>query len=323
MKVVPGAGEAQWSDSQGMVAFCDPDAVGRSIAFTVTSDGYTLPSGPTVTLAATAGGAARVTLARRYAGERLYRATGQGIYRDSVLLGSSRRRPPRRTSTGLWAMGQDTPSTFVYAAAGTRSAGCTDCAAHFPVQLDTSGATSPLARANFSPDLGRTPRTSSIASGFSRGIVDTAADPSAASAFSGAGSAWTDRQRGRRERGASQVFGTDEAASSPAWSALSPKARSGLGNLRVRRRLPYTGAPIPAGRSIPCAIPLALMLLPTGRTWLRFPATPAGVQDLAGYEVYSAYGAVARPTSRRTPTARWPTPGPRARSSSPRRRSSR
>jgi hypothetical protein len=285
VKVIPGAGDAQWSDSQGMVAVCDPDVVGRSIVFTVTSDGYAPPSGSTVTLSATAGSKATVMLARRYAGERLYRVTGQGIYRDSVLLGLT--TPTAAPNINGLVMGQDTPSTFVYGGKLYWLWQDTDRAAYPLGNFDTSGATSLLPGAGgLSPDLGANATYFVDAKGFSRGMVDTSADPMTASAS--AAGIWLGQIVNVFDAtGAPQIFGTYYANTSPSWSALAKLDPS-------RQTFTFVadypkGAPIPGGRSM-------VVRDPTGASYaywtnpLRFPATSNGVQDLAGYEVYSAYG---------------------------------
>jgi hypothetical protein len=285
VKVVPGAGDAQWSDSQGMVAICDPDIVGRSIVFAVTSDGYALPSGSTVTLTATAASTATITLARRYAGERLYRITGQGIYRDSVLLGLT--TPTAASNINGLVMGQDTPSTFVYGGKLYWLWQDTDRAAYPLGNFDTSGATSLLPGAGgLSPDLGANATYFVDANGFSRGMVDTSTDPLRASASSAG--IWLGQIVNVVDAaGAAQVFGTYYANTSHPWSALA-KLDPSRETFAFVADYP-TSAPIPGGRSM-------VVRDPTGTSYaywtnpLRFPATSAGVQDIAGYEVYSAYG---------------------------------
>jgi hypothetical protein len=285
VKVVPGAADAQWSDSQGMVAVCNPDVVGRSTLFTVTSDGYALPSGSTVTLATTKGSAATIALTRRYAGERLYRVTGQGIYRDSVLLGLT--TPTDAPNINGLVMGQDTPSTFVYGGKLYWLWQDTDRAAYPLGNFDTSGATSFLPDAGgLSPDLGANAAYFVDANGFSRGMVDTSRDPMTASAS--AAGIWLGQIVNVVDAtGASQVFGTYYANTSHPWSALA-KLDPSRETFAFVADYP-AGAPIPGGRSM-------VVRDPTGTSYaywtnpLRFPATVDGVQGLAGYEVYSAYG---------------------------------
>jgi len=79
------------TDSAGWVAFHEPGLMGRPVFFHLRSHGYTLAkdgfgySGRALT--PTAGGRATLQLTRQNIAERLYRVTGEGIYRDSVLLG--------------------------------------------------------------------------------------------------------------------------------------------------------------------------------------------------------------------------------------------
>jgi hypothetical protein len=74
------------SDSQGFVADCRPDHADKLVAFAVSSDGYSLASG-SASLQVTPGQVAVLELDRQNVAERLYRVTGEGIYRDSLLLG--------------------------------------------------------------------------------------------------------------------------------------------------------------------------------------------------------------------------------------------
>jgi hypothetical protein len=80
----------QVSDSGGSVAFYEPRAMEQEIRFLVRGHGYRLASNDpegAVTLRAMPGGTALVELLRENIAERLYRITGGGIYRDSVMLG--------------------------------------------------------------------------------------------------------------------------------------------------------------------------------------------------------------------------------------------
>jgi hypothetical protein len=106
-------GEHAWSDSQGMIAYCNPDHVGQSVTFDFASHGYALAAGGTkVTLATAAGGSASVALERSLPAERLYRITGAGIYRDSVVLGL--RTPLANPTLVSQVAGSDTGSTAIY-----------------------------------------------------------------------------------------------------------------------------------------------------------------------------------------------------------------
>eukprot|EP01052_Picozoa_sp_SAG31_P029158 SAG31_NODE_2876_length_4970_cov_2.820776_5_plen_329_part_00 len=80
------------------MAFDEPGLLGQSVYFVVLSDGYdveqsqqlpfTPHSEPGVLLHTVPGGRATVLLHRTQPGQRMYRMTGGGIYRDSVLVGA-------------------------------------------------------------------------------------------------------------------------------------------------------------------------------------------------------------------------------------------
>lgn len=84
-----------YTDSNGLIAFYEPGLMGKKVWFGVSSHGYELPPDGFgirgVTLETRPGGSAQVKIKRLNIAERLYRITGQGIYRDTVLLG---RKPP-------------------------------------------------------------------------------------------------------------------------------------------------------------------------------------------------------------------------------------
>src|SRR5262249_40564427 len=79
------------TDSAGWVVIDEPGLMGRVVRFNVSSPGYALPkdsdgrAGTTLTL--TPGQSADIKLVRTAVAERMYRITGQGISRESALLG--------------------------------------------------------------------------------------------------------------------------------------------------------------------------------------------------------------------------------------------
>jgi len=83
------------TDSAGLIAFNEPGLMGRKVFFGVTAHGYEFPEDGLgvrgVVLEAKSGGTATIKIRRLNIAERVYRVTGQGIYRDAVLLG---RKPP-------------------------------------------------------------------------------------------------------------------------------------------------------------------------------------------------------------------------------------
>lgn len=101
-------GGLQYSDSQGMVAYCNPDHMG-SLSIDVDSHGY---QAKTVALKAVAGESTTIELTRVNTAERLYRTTGQGIYRDSLLLGL--KIPTAEGALNGQVTGQDSVISAVY-----------------------------------------------------------------------------------------------------------------------------------------------------------------------------------------------------------------
>ena len=82
-----------FTDSNGISAFYEPGLMNREVFFFVESHGYEFPKDGFgfhgTRLKTTPGDSAVVKINRINIAERLYRVTGQGIYRDSVLTGHS------------------------------------------------------------------------------------------------------------------------------------------------------------------------------------------------------------------------------------------
>ena len=80
-----------YTDSNGIVAFYEPGLMGQTIFFYISSHGYEFPKdgfgfrGKAVKV--THGGNTRLSIKRINVARRLYRVTGAGIYRDSLLAG--------------------------------------------------------------------------------------------------------------------------------------------------------------------------------------------------------------------------------------------
>ncbi len=104
------------TDSHGFIAFLEPGLMDREVFFLVESHGYEVPQDGFgyrgVRLRTTPGASAVVPIDRVNVAERLYRVTGQGIYRDSVLLG--RPVPLKNPVLNGQVMGQDSVFTCLY-----------------------------------------------------------------------------------------------------------------------------------------------------------------------------------------------------------------
>jgi hypothetical protein len=109
-------GTRSYTDSNGLVAFYEPGLMGKKVFFQVASHGYEFaPDGfgiRGVALETKPGGQARLEIKRTNIAERLYRITGQGIYRDTVLLG--RKSPIAQPLLNAQVTGQDGILTAIY-----------------------------------------------------------------------------------------------------------------------------------------------------------------------------------------------------------------
>ena len=80
-----------YTDSNGYIAFYEPGLMNRKVWFSISSHGYEYPEDGFgqrgVKLNTRSGATSRIKIKRLNIAERLYRVTGQGIYRDTVLLG--------------------------------------------------------------------------------------------------------------------------------------------------------------------------------------------------------------------------------------------
>lgn len=109
-------GIAHYTDNAGAVAFAEPGLMDREVFFEFHSDGYTIePDGLGFrgrTLLTTPGTSVTVQMTRTQPAERLYRITGQGLYRDTVLLGGT--APIREPILNASVLGQDSALTALW-----------------------------------------------------------------------------------------------------------------------------------------------------------------------------------------------------------------
>jgi hypothetical protein len=104
------------TDSNGIVAFFEPGLMDKRLFFYVRSHGYEFPKDGFgfrgTALELTPGGSTKLAIKRINIAERLYRVTGGGIYRDSVLVGQP--VPIREPLLNGLVFGQDSVLTAVY-----------------------------------------------------------------------------------------------------------------------------------------------------------------------------------------------------------------
>jgi len=135
-----------WTDSNGIAAFNEPGLTGHEVYFHVRSDGYEYPKdgfgNRGVKLKPTRGGEATIKINRLNVAERLYRVTGEGIYRDSVMVGEP--TPLKRPLLNGQVMGQDTVVATPYRGKIYWFWGDTERASYPLGNFAASGATSEL-----------------------------------------------------------------------------------------------------------------------------------------------------------------------------------
>ncbi len=163
------------TDSAGWAAIDDAALIGRNIYFAVKSHGYQFPkdgfgmAGVAVELKP--GGAATLKIKRLNIAQRLYRVTGEGIYRDSVMLGK-----PVPTDNPLLnggVVGQDSVQSVVFGGKIHWFWGDTNRQRYPLGQFWTSGATSDLpSSGGLDPAIGINLQYYTDKDGFSRAMVD-------------------------------------------------------------------------------------------------------------------------------------------------------
>jgi hypothetical protein len=134
------------TDSNGLVAFNEPGFMGQETYSFVRSHGYEIPKdgfgNAGVRLRPAAGGSAQIKIKRLNIAERLYRITGEGIYRDTVLLGE--KTPLRKPVLDGQVLGQDSVMAVPYRGKLYWFWGDTNRASYPLGHFGTSGATSLL-----------------------------------------------------------------------------------------------------------------------------------------------------------------------------------
>jgi hypothetical protein len=109
-------GTKHWTDSNGVVAFNEQGLMGKRVWFNVKSTGYECPTEffgvKGASVETTEGGKTELKLRRQNIAERLYRITGVGVYRDSVMAGLP--VPVKRPVINGEVTGQDSVQCLEY-----------------------------------------------------------------------------------------------------------------------------------------------------------------------------------------------------------------
>jgi hypothetical protein len=162
-----------WTDSNGIIAFDEPGLIDQDVYFHVKGHGYEFPKdgfgNRGVKLKPTKGGSTTIKIKRLNVAERLYRITGEGIYRDSVLTGQP--VPVKRPVLNGQVMGQDTVIATPYRGKIYWFWGDTERVSYPLGNFAAAGATSEWpGRGGIDPGLGVDLTYFLDASGFSKGM---------------------------------------------------------------------------------------------------------------------------------------------------------
>jgi hypothetical protein len=160
-----------WTDSNGLVAVDDPALIGHQVFFRVRSDGYEFPADGFgmhgKAFAITPGGHAKIAVHRTNIAERLYRLTGEGVYRDTVLLGHA--SPTSQPLLNAQVTGQDSVQSAAYHGKIYWFFGDTNRQSYPLGHFGTAGATSELpGHGGLDPEVGVDLNYFTDARGFSR-----------------------------------------------------------------------------------------------------------------------------------------------------------
>jgi len=135
-----------YTDSNGYIAFYEPGLMNRKVWFSISSHGYEFPPDAFgqrgVRLDTRPGATARLKIKRLNIAERLYRVTGQGIYRDTVLLGQ--KAPIAEPLLNAEITGQDGVLNAIYRGKLYWFYGDTLRASYALGNYSMTGATTPL-----------------------------------------------------------------------------------------------------------------------------------------------------------------------------------
>ncbi len=160
-----------FTDSAGEVAFDEPGLLGREVFFNIRSHGYEFPKDGFgfvgARLSTTPGGSVTLKIKRLNVAERLYRLTGAGIYRDTILLGNN--APISEPVLNSEVLGQDSVQCAIYRGKIYWFWGDTQRARYPLGHFRTSGATSELpTKGGLDPAVGVNFKYFTGADGFSR-----------------------------------------------------------------------------------------------------------------------------------------------------------
>ncbi len=276
-----------YTDSNGIAAVGDPELMGQRVFFKISSPGYEFPADAFgyhgTALTVKAGGSVVLKIKRLNIAERLYRVTGAGIYRDSMLTGQpgSLKQPLLNGQV----FGQDTVMAAVYGGRLVWFFGDTNRPSYPLGQFAISGATSALpGQGGLDPGVGVDLTYWTDPGGFSRPMIPIAGAP---------GPVWIGGLFSMADRGRERLFahyaeiGKDGAA-----------AVSGLAEFNEGKAVFQPVATYPKGDALhPEGQPFRVR--EQGKEWLYFETQEMGafplvrnspdLAKIANFKTYQAF----------------------------------
>jgi hypothetical protein len=276
-----------YADSNGLVAFHEPGMMGRRVFFFIKADGYEYPKDGLGyrgrAFEVKAGGSAVVKLKRTEIAERLYRLTGEGMYRDTVMAG---RQPPiERPLVNGGVSGMDGPQTTVYRGKVYWFFGDTS-AIDYPLgNFASTGGTSELPQhGGLNPSVGVNLHYFVRPDGFVKPMLDI---PGEGPKWMGGLMVLTDRSGRERLLTQYRRVQQDMAAKEIGLAVFDDDAQA----FHKLVEFPLNAKTVPDGRPFLVRsggedyYQFGLLTLP----WVRVKADWDAVQHLENYEVYTCY----------------------------------
>jgi hypothetical protein len=272
-----------YTDSNGIAAIDEPGLAGRKVFFFVSSHGYELPPDGFgmrgVRLDVEPGKTAVVKIRRKNLAERLYRITGAGIYRDSVLVG--RKVPIREPLLNAQVLGQDSVQNAVYQGRLFWMWGDTSQPSYPLGNFHMSGATTPLpGKGGLDPDRGVDLEYFKAENGFAREMAP----------MPGPGPTWLDALVALPDNGRERLFAAYGKIRPPLelYERGLCRFNDEKGVFEQLKRLPLDAPVYPFGHPLK-RTEGGVEYVYFGDPFLlvRVRATAAAYQDLTRYEAYT------------------------------------
>jgi hypothetical protein len=272
-----------YTDSAGIAAIDEPSLVGQTVHFEVRSHGYEMPQDGFgirgAALRVERGKSARIKVRRINIAERLYRVTGEGVYRDSILAG--RNVPVRQPLLNAQVFGCDSVQNAVYRGKLFWMWGDTSRPSYPLGNFHMSGATSALPeKGGLDPARGVDLAYFTAATGFAREMAP----------ISGEGPTWLDGLVALPQNGGERLFAAYVKIKNPleVYERGLARFNDDAGRFERLERFPVEAPVYPFGHPVKRREGgVEYVYFGDPFPLVRVPASPAAYVDLSRYEAYT------------------------------------